>query len=317
MTFSESTRDVTTTESAPRESLRARYAPKVLETLTHRQKVEAWVSVIVIGQRSAERTVTCLDRLRQQQRVGFERCEIIVADTGGLSPVHELLPLRVDVELRMAPGCSSADLLNAAVAHSSAPLLVFVDSAAVTAADFLAKALAHFDDPSILAVRARVLPNKHPLLASVAFDFDAGPEPFDDTLVSPHSSVVRSEAFLLAGGFADLPTPLAAVDLALRLRECYPTHRLVYAPDVIMRRDRCESWQELLTQCNEHAASAAGHGRLVAALRAAERQFGANRGVKERTTHKAMVGVSRGVSAARRLLAWRPRRGGGKPLGEK
>lgn len=287
---------------------RTRYAPMVLRTLTHRQKADAWISVIVVGERSAERTVTCLDRLRQQQRVGFDRCEAIVAETGYLQPVRELLPLRVDVELRFSESATAVDLINAAVAHSSAPLLAFVDAAALVATDYLAKALAHFEDPSTVGIRARVLANKHPYLAAAAFDYDAGPEPFDDTLVSPHSSLVRSSAFIAAGGFANLPTPTTAVALGLKLLDASPEHKLRYAPDVIMRRDRCESWQDLLAQARVRARFDPVEAALAQRLTAAQRSANSRRSLNDRAVHGVLTKLSQGVSFATR--SWNARRKG-------
>ncbi len=302
MTNSEPTAAISSGTSSLREAMRERYAPRVMETLVHRQKEDAWVSVIVAGTRSAERTITCLDRLRQQNRVPFERCEIIVAEVGDLESVRELLPLRADIELRMARGCSVPELLNAAVALSSAPLLAFVDSSAVVATDYLPKALSHFDDHAVLAIRSRVLPNKHGLLAAVAFDHDAGPEPFEDPVVSVHSSLIRSEAFIAADGFTNLPAPLAAVDLGMRLTERYPSHRLLYTPDLIMHRDRCESWQELLLQSHEHAGLSPNHVQLTELLEAAVKRADANRSLSNRAAHLALFRISQGVSYARHFI---------------
>lgn len=227
------------------EAWREQAASCVRECVRHREKNEAAIAVIIAARQGSERAVTCLDRLRQQEGIGLERLEVIVADDGALDSERELLPLRVDVELRLAPGTDRSHARNAAVLESTAPLLAFVDAEGLLDNGYFARALSYFDDESVLGVRGRIVANRRGYLASVSPDYDAGLERFDDFIVSPHSSLLRREAFLEVRGFESENEPWEAFNTAYRIRQHFPEGRLVYAPDVLIHRDGAVGWREL------------------------------------------------------------------------
>lgn len=233
----------------------ARYRPLVAEELVHRNLVAPRVSAIVVAWRSADRVVGCLEHLRAQQGLSRDELEVILLDNGGLEAARPAFPELVDVELRMARNVGLCPARNLGAALAKAPVISFIDDDGLVAPDYFRNALRHLIDPSIVALRSRIRFKEHRYFTALATHYDRGEQVLDDCLVTEGSSVLKRDTYFAIGGFGDKLSPYEGLDFSFRLRAEHPELRIVYAPDVVMRHDYCDSWRKLFRKSLSYTSS--------------------------------------------------------------
>ncbi|HVJ17178.1 MAG TPA: glycosyltransferase family 2 protein [Polyangiaceae bacterium] len=233
----------------------ARYRPLVAEELRHREVAAPRVSAIVVAYRSADRVIGCLEHLRAQRGLGEGALEVILLDNGGLEAARGAFPGLVDVEVRMKKNVGLCPARNMGAALAKAPIISFIDDDGLIAADYYQKALRHLVDPSIVALRSRIQWKEHRYFTSLATHYDRGEQVLDDCLVTEGSSVLKRDTYFALGGFGDKLSPYEGLDFSFRLRTELPDSRIVYAPDVIMRHDYCDSWKKLFKKSLSYTSS--------------------------------------------------------------
>ncbi|HEV8245562.1 MAG TPA: glycosyltransferase [Polyangiaceae bacterium] len=234
---------------------KARYQPLVAETLAHRPLEKPRVSVVVVAYNSHDRVVGCLDHLRAQVGLEAHEIEIILLDNGGLDPARSAFPGRVNLELRMTHNVGLCPARNLGAALAGAPLISFIDDDGLVKSDYFTRALRYFETPEIVALRSRIVWKEHRYFTSLATHYDRGQDPVDDCLVTEGSSLLRRDVYLEVGGFADKLSPYEGLDFSYRLKREKPEARIVYAPDVVMRHDYCDSWQKLWRKSLHYTSS--------------------------------------------------------------
>jgi GT2 family glycosyltransferase len=233
----------------------ARYRPLVAEELVHRKLTAPRVTAIVVAWRSADRVVGCLEHLRAQSGLPADAVEVILLDNGGLEAARPAFPALVDREIRMAKNVGLCPARNLGAALAAAPIISFIDDDGLVAPDYFERALSHLLDPSIVALRSRIVWKEHRYFTALATHYDRGEQVLDDCLVTEGSSVLERDTYFAIGGFGDRLSPYEGLDFSFRLRAYQPEARIVYAPDVIMRHDYCDSWKKLFKKSLSYTSS--------------------------------------------------------------
>ena len=286
---------------------RARYQPFVATRLVHAQPAAPRVSVVLVAWNTPRLVVPCLEAIRRQQGFGRDDLEVILVDNGGLAPARAAFPGLVDLELRLTHNVRLCPARNLGVAEARAPLVAFLDDDGLIEPDYLQRALPYFTDPTVAAVRSRIVWRAHRYFTLLASHYDRGPQPVADCLVTEGSSLVRRDRFLEVGGFAEELAGHEGIDLTFRLQAQHPETKVLYAPDVVMRHDYVDSWAKFFRKSSQYShidQTVAGRGpELAAFLRGYfGRRFATHpRRLDERLALLLLRGLQRGVQRTARL----------------
>ena len=222
-----------------------RYAGLIGEKLEHHTTSQPKVSVVVVAYRSENRVVGCLERLREQSGFARDDIEVILLDNGGLEKARPEFPRLVDTEVRMTHNVGLCPARNLGAALARAEVLSFIDDDGLIERDYYRNALKHLEDPSIVAMRTRIVFNEHRYFTALASHYDRGDQVLDDNLITEGSSVLRRAPYMQVGGFADSLSPFEGLDFSYRLKRYFPEARIVYAPDLVMHHDYVDGFKKL------------------------------------------------------------------------
>lgn len=222
-----------------------RYSPLIGEKLVHHTPPAPKVSVIVVAYCSFDKVVGCLEHVRDQ--VGFERddIEVILLDNGGLEEARAEFPRLVDTEVRMTHNVGLCPARNLGAALARAKVISFIDDDGIIERDYYRNALKHLEDPSIFAMRTRIVFKEHRYFTALASHYDRGDQVLDDNLITEGSSVLRRAPYMEVGGFADSLSPFEGLDFSYRLKRYFPDARIIYAPDLVMHHDYVDGFRKL------------------------------------------------------------------------
>lgn len=222
---------------------KARYAP-VIES-EHGEPVDeaALTAIVVTWEGSAPHLRECLEAIERAKESFSGTLEVIIVDNAAPATLRDELSglwdrwIRFQYNLRLSPA------RNLGVILASAPIVAFVDDDGLVAQDYFAKGLPYFDDPSIVAIRGRVVARDHPYFTTLAKHYDRGEEPIEEALVTEGASFLRRDAYIEAGGFPDEVTGHEGIALSYRLKRSNDEGRTIYAPDVVLHHDFLDSWR--------------------------------------------------------------------------
>jgi glycosyltransferase involved in cell wall biosynthesis len=224
---------------------RARYQGLIAEKLEHHVASAPKVSVVVVAYRSEDRVVGCLEHLRDQHGLSRDEIEIILLDNGGLEKARPEFPRLLDTEVRMTHNVGLCPARNLGAALARADIVSFIDDDGLVEPDYYQNALRHLHDPSIVAIRTRIVFKDHRYFTALASHYDRGEQLLDDNLITEGSSVLRLAPFMEVGGFADSLSPFEGLDFSYRLKSYRPEARIVYAPDLVMHHDYVDGFKKL------------------------------------------------------------------------
>lgn len=140
---------------------------------------------------------------------------------------------------------------NAAAARTTAPILLFLDDDAIPEAGWVQAHLAAHDDPSIKAVRGRVIAHQHPFLTRLARAYDLGDRRRSAVLNTEGNASIDREAFMAVGGFGPL-FGHEGVELSARLMERFGVDSVLYDPVPVIRHDYVSSFSGYLKKRFRH-----------------------------------------------------------------
>jgi glycosyltransferase involved in cell wall biosynthesis len=245
--------DLPDDEKRLQEQLRTRYAGEVQGVVARRTVRDPKATLVVVSYRAKEYLLECLRHLQGQTLRGELPYEILLADSGGLEPLRDRYGTSVDVELRLRPGLPLNVARNAAMAWARAPLVAYIDDDGLVAPDWLERALAVFEDPSVVVARGRIVPKDHPYFNAFVVHYDRGDAIWDDdSLGTEGNMMVRRMPYLAVGGFPDDFYGAEGLYLVYALKKAFPSGRAVYAPDVVMRHDYCRSMREFVWKARKY-----------------------------------------------------------------
>lgn len=204
------------------------------------------ISVVVLGWRQQEPLLLALDHIRQQRGFGPQDCEIILVDNGGLQAIYPQLQTRLNTHVIMRGNVGPSVGRNIGFALASTPVVFSVDDDGLIAPDYCERALRYFEDPRVVAIRARITHRAHPYFTTLASHYDRGPRPVGDCLITEGAMALRRDAFISAGGFAEQLYGHEGIDLSFRLKRQDPTAKIIYAPDVVMAHDYMHDWSKFI-----------------------------------------------------------------------
>ena len=188
--------------------------------------------------------------------------EIVVVDDGGAEPIPPIDGVRVE---RLAVNRGPGGARNRGMELTTAEFVAFLDADTLPSADWLAPLLAHFDDPRVGLVAARVSsrpgPTTRERYEQWRSPLDLGDEPArvrTGTRVSyvPAAAlVVRRTAFDAVGGFDETLRYGEDVDLVWRLDAA--GWRCRYEPASVVEHEPRPSWAALVRQRFAYGSSSA------------------------------------------------------------
>ena len=264
------------------------------------------ISMLVVAYRETDSLLQLLGTLARTAiraaSTGVEatpRFEIILVDNGLRADVVALaLPLLHHyVKCKANVGCSQGR--NVGAGFCSAPLVAFVDADAQIDEGYVAACVRAMDNPTLMAVRGRVVPRGPG--GQLPTHYDLGPVAGPAPIAAEGASVWRTAAFCQAGGF----------EASLYGREgpvlCYRMHLLMdtpmsafgYAPTILLRHDYFASPQHLQAKLERNARIIDQVDRAYPMLRLFLAQF-PTFGNKKR----AAVRVQLRSQAARAKIRW-------------
>jgi hypothetical protein len=109
------------------------------------------------------------------------------------------------------------------------------------------------EDPSVTAIRGRIVYKEHRYFTTLAEHYDRGDDPVPDALVTEGNMAIRRSSFLAAGGFNETLSGNEGVDLTFRLKQRDPEARTLYVPDVVLRHDFVNGWAKFRLKFSRYA----------------------------------------------------------------
>jgi GT2 family glycosyltransferase len=251
--------DLPDDERALQDQTRARYAGEVEGLVVHRLVLAPKVTLVVVSYRAQDYLLECLRHLKGQTVRGEVPYEILLADSGGLEHLRDRYGGTVDVELRLRSGLPLNVARNAAMAWARAPLVAFIDDDGLVSPDWVAEAIAVFEDPTVIVARGRIVPKDHPLFNAFVVHYDRGDTTWeDDSLGTEGNMMVRRAPYLAVGGFPDDAYGGEGVELVYRLKRAFPGARALYAPRLVMRHDYFRSMREFIWKARKYRSTTTG-----------------------------------------------------------
>lgn len=209
----------------------------------HRDIAEPTLTVLIIAYRSKDFLLTAIDRVRACPLPQGVTMEVVVADCGGIDALRPALKARADRVLTLTPDIGLNPARNASLAWCRGEIVALLDDDGEVRADFVQNALAYFADPTVLAIRGRIVFKDHRYFTTLASHYDRGDAVIDDTLAVEGHMAIRRGAYYLSGGFGNKFYGGEGAWLTYQLLKTFPGHRVIYAPDVVMRHDFFQSWE--------------------------------------------------------------------------
>lgn len=243
------------------EAWKKRYAPEVHDVVVRRVVESPKLTIIVVSYRAEDYLIACLEHLVGQTARSVPY-EILLADSGGLEHLRERYAHLVDVDLRLRPGLPLNLARNAAMAWARGEHVAIIDDDGLVAPTFVDVVERMFEDPSIVAMRGRIVFKEHPYFTSLAGHYDRGDEVVDDVLATEGHMAIRREVYLVTGGFPDDFYGAEGVYLAYRIAKVYPGKRAVYVPDLLMRHDYFDGWKNLVWKTRKYRTIRSTVGEL-------------------------------------------------------
>lgn len=240
-------------ERALQEEWRARYAPEVKEVLVHRLVPSPKLTVIVVSYRARDYLIECLQHVRGQTVLGDVPFEVLLADSGGIEHLRPRTASLCDVDLRLSDGIPLNAARNAAMAWARGEYVAIVDDDGLVAPTFVEVICRLFEDPRIAAARGRIIPKEHPYFCTLAGHYDRGDAMVDDALLTEGHMAIRRRIYLTSGGFPDAMYGHEGIYLLYRITRMYPSLRVVYAPDLVMRHDYFDSFRKLVWKARKYS----------------------------------------------------------------
>ncbi len=299
-------RDAGPRPSGPPEAWRARYEPFIEELLVHREVPKARVSVCVVAWRAGDDLLACARHLRAQEGLGPDDVQLILIDNGELTCSRDALRELFDLEFRMRENVSLSPGRNIAAAWATAPVLASIDDDGLVRPGYLERGLAYFEDPTVFAVRSRIVARRHRYFTALADHYDRGDTVVEDLLVTEGSSLLRRDVLLEVGGFTDRLFGHEGIELCYRVDRAHLEMRVLYAPDVVMAHDYFHTWEKFYRKNFMYAGIGARVGAQDPGLAAfIERERGARHAGAELSRDEAAA--RHALRVARRILwtgAW-------------
>lgn len=243
-------------ERALQDQTRARYAAEVEALVVHRLVEAPKITLVVVSYRAQDYLLECLRHLLGQTVRGEVPYEILLADSGGLDHLRDRYDGAVDLELRLRSGLPLNVARNVAMAWARAPLVAIIDDDGLVSPDWVAEAIAVFQDPTVVVARGRIVPKDHPLFNAFVVHYDYGDTTWEDnSLGTEGNMVVRRAPYLAVGGFPDDAYGGEGVQLVYRLKRASPSARALYAPRLVMRHDYFRSMREFIWKARKYRST--------------------------------------------------------------
>ena len=222
------------------------YAPLVNRVITHHEKTNPVLSVIVVSYRSSEILLDCLKNIRIQEDVNNSEVELILVDNTGIESLRSSLPDWVDIEIRMAGNIHACRARNLGAAFANAPVVNFVDDDGLMLPDYIKRGLKYFNDDRITGVRTRIEALNHRYFTTIADHYSRGSDVVEDYLMTEGSMFIRRDIFIDVGGFGEALYGGDGIDLTYRILKDNPNAKIFYIPDAVLEHDFLDSWKKFV-----------------------------------------------------------------------
>jgi len=238
-------------ERALQDAFRERYAHEVKELIVHRDVPSPKVSLVIISFRAKEYLIECLAHARGQTARDVPT-EVVLVDCGGIEHLRDRTAALCDVELRLTDGIPLNAARNAALAWARGEYVAIIDDDGLVAPTFVEVACRVFEEPAIAAMRGRIVFKEHPYFCTLAGHYDRGDALVDDVLATEGHMAIRRGVYLGTGGFPDQFYGAEGVYLAWKIEKDFPGMRVVYVPDLLMRHDYYDGWDNFVWKTRKY-----------------------------------------------------------------
>lgn len=239
-------------ERALQEAWRAKYAHHVKELIVRREVPSPKVTLIVISYQAKEYLIDCLEHARGQTAALGVPFEILLADSGGIEHLRPRTERLCDVELRLTDGIPLNAARNAAMAYARGEYVGIIDDDGNIGPTFVEVVCRVFEDPQVAAMRGRIIFKEHPYFCTLAGHYDRGDAMVDDVLATEGHMAIRRGVYLETGGFPDDFYGAEGVYLEYRIKKTFPSMRVVYVPELLMRHDYYDSWANFIWKTRKY-----------------------------------------------------------------
>jgi GT2 family glycosyltransferase len=221
------------------------------------------VSIVVPTRDRAPTLTRVIASLLKQEPDGF--AEVLVIDDGSLDGTHAHLVPHADagrLVLLEGNGQGPAAARNRGIAHARAPVIAFTDDDCEVPPNWATLLKARLDETGASAVGGRLLPAhdaSRPARYSQAITnglASALNAPNDARFLTTNNAAYRVEALRSVGGFDEAYDGAAGEDRDLHARLRAAGHRLVYAPDIVVRHRPLLDWRGFLQQQARYGSAA-------------------------------------------------------------
>ncbi len=244
--------DMPADERAAQAAWQKRYAHEVRDIVVHNLIPSPKLTILVVTYRPKDYLIECLQHLRGQTARGAISYEIMIADSGGCEHLRDRTPALCDIDLRLRDGISLNAARNAALAYARGEYVAIVDDDGLVDPTFVEVIGKMFEDPSVAAIRGRIIPKYHPYFNTLASHYDRGDEIVDDDLTTEGHMAIRRRIYLLTGGFPDQLGGHEGIYLVYRLKSMFPSMRSLYVPALIMRHDYYDGFDKLVRKARKY-----------------------------------------------------------------
>jgi glycosyltransferase involved in cell wall biosynthesis len=239
------------------------------------------IAIIIVTYRRHAELLRLLQSIAAQAtpRARYELC---VIDNGADAPRVDPLALEVE-HWHAADNIGASAGRNLGVAHTSAPLLIFIDDDGVIAPGFLDTMEALFEaDAALIAARGRVVPLHHPILSAIPGHYDRGLAPCDELLIIEGATGIRRAAYEVVGGYNEAMFGGEGIELSERLLRAHPDGRIRYEPGCVLRHDFVDSLEQLWRKARRQVYASLEAQPHNETLRAAKQRYASYRFIDAR-----------------------------------
>lgn len=195
------------------------------------------LSVVVVTHNPTQELLECLDSLKNQVNQNFS---VILIDNGDSLPMELENRSLQYIKLNKNYGPSIARNVGAFLSKSK--IVAFLDDDGIAEPKWTQDIIQYFETNNILALRGKVLPKtKNNYFNLIAYHYDMGSKVVAANLNLEGNCAILREEFIEIGGFKNFLFGHEGEELTSKLLHQYPGKEILYAPDVIIRHDYCDS----------------------------------------------------------------------------
>ena len=206
---------------------------------------QPYISIIIVAYNTGDELIECLRSLSTQTTNNFE-CIVVDNSCEDLTKLEQFNITYFQLDKNYGPSFAR----NFGVEHARGEVMAFLDDDAIARNDFAEVLIRTFRDPSIVAVRGKVLSKtKGNIYNYLPENYDLGDSAVDTMLTTEGNSAVRKSDFVNIKGFDISLYGHEGISLSYKLRN---HGRQFYIPELVIYHDYGDSLKHFLSKQYRH-----------------------------------------------------------------